>query len=204
MASVKICGITNLKDAQAAVKLGADALGFVFYKKSPRAISARAARNIIRELPESISKVGVFVDENESKVKEIASFCSLDTLQFHGKESSSYCEGFDEYTIIKAFRIKDKIDIKEISKYDVDAYLFDAFKKGTPGGTGRTFNWELLDKIQTLKVPVILSGGLNHENVAEAIKRIKPYAVDASSSLEAKPGVKNHKLIKLFIQSVKK
>jgi phosphoribosylanthranilate isomerase len=199
---VKICGITNLEDALKAVDLGADALGFIFYRKSPRYVTPRVAKLIINRLPSFINRIGVFVNERESEVKRIASYCGLDTLQFHGSESSSYCKKFKGYRIIKAFRINDKIDIENISKYKVDAYLLDTYKRGIPGGTGKVFNWDLLNKIRRFKRRIILSGGLNPENVKMAIRKVNPYAIDVSSSLEKRAGKKDHRLMELFFQSV--
>lgn len=204
MVKVKICGITNLKDALSAVSLGADALGFIFYKKSPRYIKPEKAKNIISKIPAFINTIGVFVDEKESTVKKIASYCDLDVLQFHGDETSSYCKRFKGYRIIKAFRIKDKVDIKTISKYKVDAYLLDTYKIDTPGGTGKTFNWNLVKKIKGLRTAIILSGGLNHRNVKKAVKITSPYAVDASSGLERRVGRKDYKLLELFFHAIDK
>jgi len=202
MVKVKICGITNLKDALAAVSLGADALGFVFYKKSPRYIKPKIAKDIIAETPAFINIVGVFVNEKESAVKKIASYCDLDVLQFHGDETNSYCNKFKDYKIIKAFRVKDDIDIKNISKYKVDAYLLDTHRTDTPGGTGKTFNWRLVKRLKVLKKAVILSGGLNHRNVKKAVKITSPYAVDASSGLECRLGRKDYKRMQLFFHAL--
>ena len=204
MVRVKICGITNVKDALFAVKLGADALGFVFYKKSPRYIKPAVAKKIISKIPAFINTVGVFVNEKESVVKKIASYCDLDVLQFHGDETSSYCKRFKGYKIIKAFRVKDDIDISRVYKYKVDAYLLDNYKSGIPGGTGKTFNWDLIKKIKPLRKAIIISGGLTHKNVRKVIKLASPYAVDASSLLERRVGRKDSKLMEAFFRSLKK
>ncbi|MDD5097270.1 MAG: phosphoribosylanthranilate isomerase [Candidatus Omnitrophica bacterium] len=203
MVKVKICGITNLEDALAALFNQADALGFVFYKKSARYISPGTAGNISRILPKKIIRVGVFVDEKEKLVKKIARQCGLNMLQFHGAESPEYCQRFQGYKVIKAFRIDKKIDLNAISKYKTFAYLFDTYQKDEIGGTGKKFNWNLLKQVVKIKQPVFLSGGLTASNVNAAIRLLKPDWVDASSSLELCPGMKDHKKIQKFINVAK-
>jgi len=203
MVKVKICGITNLEDALACLFNGADAIGFVFYKKSPRFISPLKARNISRILPKNILRVGVFVDGKESQVKKIAKVCKLDMLQFHGNESTEYCNKFKGYKIIKAFRIKAGADLDKIGSYKTFACLFDTFLKNKPGGTGKKFSWNLLRNMDKIDGKVFLSGDLTCSNVKEAIKKIGPDWVDVSSSLESRPGKKDHKKIKKFIEAVK-
>jgi phosphoribosylanthranilate isomerase len=198
--SVKICGITNLEDALACLFSGARALGFVFYKKSPRYISPLAAKNISRILPKKIKRVGVFVDQSVSAVKKIAKFCNLDMLQFHGHESPAYCRKFKGYKVIKAFRVNKKEDLCNISEYKTFAYLFDSFSDTKLGGTGNKFNWKILAQAGRMKQIIFLSGGLTCNNVARAIKLLKPDWVDVSSSLELAPGRKDHKKIQKFIQ----
>lgn len=202
MVKVKICGITNLEDALASLFYGADAIGFVFYKKSPRYISPEKAGNISRILPKGIFRAGVFVNEKENVVKKIAKLCGLNMLQFHGQESPEYCRKFKGYKIIKAFRIGRKINLDDLNGYKTFAYLFDAYSKSKSGGTGKKFNWNLLKQIVKIKHPVFLSGGLTCGNVSKAIKLLKPDWVDVSSSLESKPGKKDHKKIQKFIQSI--
>lgn len=202
MVRVKICGITNLEDALASLFYGADAIGFVFYKKSPRCISPEKAGNISRILPKGISRVGVFVNEKENVVKKIAKLCALDMLQFHGEESCEYCRKFKGYKIIKAFRVGGKINLDDLSGYKTFAYLFDTYSKTKSGGTGKKFNWNLLKQIVKIKRPVFLSGGLTCSNVPKAIKLLKPDWVDVSSSLESKPGEKDHQKIRRFIKVV--
>ncbi len=203
MVKVKICGITNLKDALVSVEAGCDALGFVFYKKSQRYIDPEEARDIIRVLPKSIIKIGVFVNLDEQAIKRIAKICGLKVLQFHGSESPEFCAKFKGYKIIKSFRIKNKIDLKNILKYNIFAFLFDTYMPLKPGGTGKTFNWKLVRHVDGLKRPVFLSGGLNKNNVRQAIEIAKPDWVDASSCLEKSPGKKDHKKIKEFIKAAK-
>lgn len=199
---VKICGITNLEDAKTAENLGADALGFVFYKKSPRYIAPEKARAIIGELGPFIATVGVFVNEKAARVKEIIGFCRLDILQFHGDEPPSYCANFKQYKTIKAIRIKDKVDLGKIKRYNTDAVLLDTFSKDSFGGTGKSFDWRIIKDLKSKK-PIILSGGLTAENVRQAIERVKIYAVDVSSGVEKSFGRKDHRKLTDFIRQVK-
>ncbi|MDD5568582.1 MAG: phosphoribosylanthranilate isomerase [Candidatus Omnitrophica bacterium] len=203
MVKVKICGITNLEDALASFFSGAGAIGFVFYKKSPRYIDPSKARNISRILPEEILKAGVFVDAKEKTVKKIARLCNLDMLQFHGSESSEYCKKFKGYKVIKAFRVKKEINSEEIMKYRVFGYLFDTFSENKAGGTGKKFNWNLLKNMDKIKGQVFLSGGLTRANVKSAINKLQPDWLDVSSSVEHKPGKKNRQKILKFIEAAK-
>ncbi len=205
MTWIKICGITNIEDARKSIELGADALGFVFYEKSPRKITKEKAREIITSIqdPESsIQPVGLFVDELEEKVNEIASYCNFNILQFHGDETPDYCKKFPQ-KIIKAFRIRDKESLVDIPKYEVDYYLLDAYSEELPGGTGRTFNWDLAKEAKEFGKPIILSGGLNPENIIEALKKVSPFGVDVSSGVEASPGKKDLTKLEEFIAKVK-
>lgn len=203
MVKFKICGITNLEDALASLFYGASAIGFVFYDKSPRCISPVDAANISRILPKKIKRVGVFVNEEVAKVKKIAKLCNLDMLQFHGQESPEYCKKFKGYKVIKAFRINHQEDLEGISKYKTFAYLFDSFSRTKLGGTGKKFNWKILAKAAKIEPIIFISGGLTSGNVKKAVKLLAPDWVDASSSLESKPGKKDHHKIKQFVQSVK-
>ncbi|MDI6689713.1 MAG: phosphoribosylanthranilate isomerase [Actinomycetota bacterium] len=202
MVRVKICGITNLEDALLAVKLGADALGFVF-AESPRCIEPQVAAEIIKAIPPFVSRVGIFVDEDETWVKTVATICGLDILQFHGSESASYCMQF-ERKVIKAFRIKQFSDLDIFPGYRaVDAFLLDTFVEGRCGGTGKTFDWRIARKAKEFGKPIILSGGLNPDNVAEAIRLVKPYAVDVSSGVEKEPGKKDPDKLRAFFENVR-
>ncbi len=204
MTKIKICGITNKTDALGASALGVDMLGFIFYKDSKRYVEPRVAEDIENVLPQSVKRVGVFVNEDSSRVLEVAQDVSLDILQFHGDETPEYCRSFrDSYKVIKAFRLKDKECLKKVNEYDVDFYLFDTLKSGLPGGTGEVFNWELLKDFEVLK-PVILSGGLTPQNIQAAIKEVSPYAVDVSTGVEKSPGRKDQELMKKFIDNVRK
>ncbi len=204
MTQIKICGITNKIDAINAAKLGVEMLGFVFYKKSKRYVEPMVVEDIANELPPSLGKVGVFVDEEKDEVIETAENASLEMLQFHGDETPEYCASFrDRYKVIKAFRLKDKKDLKKVNDYDVDFYLFDTYRRDSVGGTGETFDWKILKDFEVLK-PVILSGGLNPENVGRAISQIRPYGVDVSTGVEESPGKKSAALMKMFVEKVRK
>ena len=202
MTKVKICGITNYEDVQKAAYYGAWAVGFVFHKKSPRYISPSKARKLVDSLPPFITPVGVFVDQKERAIKEICKVTHINTVQFHGNEDTIFCKRFQDYKIIKAFRVDVMFDPNKVNKYKVDAYLFDAYQENVPGGTGKTFNWDLI-KDQKFIRPVMLSGGLNPDNVGKAIDDVNPYALDISSGLEKSPGVKDPKLIRAFFDSIK-
>lgn len=201
MVKIKVCGITNIEDALLAVELGVDALGFIF-APSPRQLTPQKARRIIQSLPPFVERVGVFVNETSRRVKEIAGFCYLSALQFHGEESPSYCASFP-YKVIKSFPAKDRIP-HNILNYKVDAYLLDTYCRGKRGGSGRTFNWDIAKKVGQLSSRLVLSGGLNPENVGEAIGKVRPYAVDVASGVEEKPGKKSRKKMQKFVQVVRK
>ena len=199
---VKICGITNIADALAATDAGADALGLMFYEKSPRYIALKAAVEIARQLPPFVIKVGVFVNAPEAEVMRAVSECGLNILQFHGDETPEYCQLFPVMTI-KAFRIKDAASLTSLPDYKTDAWLLDAYTPDKPGGTGEKFNWDLAIEAQKLGRPIFLAGGLTPENVAEAVRRVRPYAVDVSSGVEASPGKKDHEKVRTFIRAAK-
>ena len=204
MVKVKICGITNEEDAVASVNFGCDAVGFVFYKKSSRYITPDIASAIAKRLPKQVIKVGVFVNSQEKSIKDIAKLCNLDILQFHGDETPEFCRKFKGYKIIKAFRVKDEVNLEKVLKYKIFAYLFDTFTKTKIGGTGKKFDWKLIRHIDKIKRPIFLSGGLNAKNVKSALEVVKPHWVDVSSSVEIRRGKKDHKRIKEFIQAAKK
>ena len=198
---IKICGITQERDALYAAALGVHAIGFVF-AASPRQITPERARAIAAALPPLIQTVGVFVDEDPEKVLATAAFCHLDLLQFHGNESAAYCARFGR-RVIKALRIQAQSQFDRFAEYrDVaDAILLDTYVAGRPGGTGRTFDWNLAGEAGR-HGRIILAGGLNPDNVGEAISLVHPYAVDASSGLEQEPGVKDHDKMARFVEAV--
>jgi len=204
MTKIKICGITNKRDAIAAVELGIDMMGFVFYNGSKRYVEPKIVRDIANELPPFVAKVGVFVDLDKNKVLEIAEECALDMLQFHGDEAPDYCAGFkDSYKVIKAFRIKDRSSLKGINDYNADFYMLDAYSSKEKGGTGENFDWKIVESFEFLK-PVILSGGLTPDNVRDAIEKLSPYGVDVSSGVETSPGKKDQDFMKKFVENVRK
>lgn len=202
MVKVKICGITNLEDAQAAAEAGADALGFVFYPDSPRFIDPGNARAIIAKLPVFITSVGVFVDESEDLIRRIIREGGIQILQFHGSESPVLCTRFRE-KVIKAIRIKDEESISEMQMYDVDTFLLDTYLDCSKGGTGKTFNWKYAEMAKE-NGRIILSGGLNPSNIGDAVRKLKPYGVDVSSGVEISPGKKDHDKIREFVREAKK
>ena len=202
MTRVKICGITSEADALAAVEAGADALGFMFYEASARFIAAREAAAILGALPPFVVRVGVFVNATEERVREVAEECGLDALQFHGDETPEFCARFAS-RVIKAFRVRDEESLKGLSAYPVGAWLLDSYVPDQRGGTGALFNWDLALEAKTAGRPVILAGGLTPENVAEAVRRVQPYAVDVSSGVESSPGRKDPAKMRAFIQAVR-
>ncbi|MDI6785494.1 MAG: phosphoribosylanthranilate isomerase [bacterium] len=201
MVKIKVCGITNIKDALECVELGIDALGFIF-AESKRRVNKETVKEIARELPPFITLVGVFVNEEKETVKKIAKYCKLDILQFHGQETTNYCQEFIEYKTIKSFSIKSKFSLEDVNNFQVSAYLFDTFKMGTHGGTGICFDWNVL-KRASFKRPIIISGGLNSDNIARCINLLQPYAVDICSGVEEYPGKKDKEKLRNFIKKIK-
>ncbi len=198
---VKICGITNQEDALKAVYYGARALGFIFYKNSPRFVSPSRVRKIVEQLPPFVTPVGVFVNQKEGAIRDICEFTRIHTIQLHGDEDPHFCKRLQDYKIIKVFRVKNRFDPSNLSAYKVDAYLFDAFSENSFGGTGQPFNWEVLKDIKFNK-PFILAGGLTPKNIPEALKMLSLYAVDISSGVEKSPGVKDPRLMKELFDSL--
>ena len=201
MVRIKICGITNPKDAIAACELGADALGFIFYNGSKRYIEPEKARAIVSELPPFISTVGVFVNQDVPEIESVVETVGIDTVQLHGDESADFCSKIP-LRVIKAVRVKEFVDADAVELYPVQAILFDKLDENMYGGTGKSFDWEALRGVN-IPQKVILSGGLTHENVSEAIKTVGPYAVDVSSGVEDSPGYKNHLKLREFIEAVR-
>lgn len=203
---VKMCGTTRLEDALAAVRYGVDGLGFIFYEKSPRYILPEQAARIIEELPPFIDRVGVFVNAPLEDLEE-ASKGGLSYLQLHGNESVEYCREVRERLpccgIIKAFRVGKESRSEQFSPYNewVDGFLLDTYVKGAQGGTGKTFDWSILDSLQ-LSCPLFLAGGLSSANVVEAIRSVRPFAVDVNSGVEHCPGEKDHALLEEFMYLV--
>ena len=199
---IKICGITNLADALAAVEAGADALGLNFYEKSPRHVSVKTAAEISKHLPPFIMRAGVFVNADEDLVTRAIAECGLSLLQFHGDETPEFCVQFGLMSM-KAFRIRDVESLKEIPNYPTDVYLLDAYSPGARGGTGEKFNWDLAVEAQKFGKPIFLAGGLTPENVADAVRTVRPFGVDVASGVERAPGRKDHAKIRAFIAAVR-
>jgi phosphoribosylanthranilate isomerase len=198
---IKICGITNSEDAQLSASLGADALGFNFYRKSPRYIAPQETRNIVNQITGDVLKVGVFVNEDFDEVVAIAKVSGIDTVQLHGEEAPEYVAKLKNVTglvVIKAFRMSPDFVPENILQYDVDMVLLDAFSKNEHGGTGQTFDWEIAKKVVSIFPKMFLAGGLDPSNIAEAIKTVAPYGVDACSGLESEPGTKDEKQLRSF------
>ena len=198
---IKICGITNIEDATAASELGADALGFIFYKDSKRFVDPNIAASIISELPPFITTVGVFVNQSLDEIIEIKNLTGIDAAQLHGDESPGFCTQVP-FKVIKVVRVKDSSNLDRVAQYPVQAILFDTYSDVEYGGTGNTFDWEILKDI-SLPGKIILSGGLSPDNVADAVSIVRPYAVDVSSGVEAEPGKKDHKKLKRFFEAMK-
>jgi phosphoribosylanthranilate isomerase len=203
MTQIKICGITCREDALMAAKFGADALGFIFYNASPRCVTPEAACSIIHHLPDGVARVGVFVNHDASKVSEIAAFCALDLIQFHGDETPDYCRLFPADYVIKALSPRTLDDLETLAAYPVKAILVDHREAGCYGGSGRTSNWELAGQIKRLH-PLILAGGLHEGNIEEAIRIVAPDAVDINSGVEGSPGKKNPEKVMRIIEIIRK
>ena len=198
---VKICGMTNLKDVKVAVDGGVDAVGFIFYKKSPRSVTMQAVREIVLELPPFVDSVGVFVNETAEQINKISDHCKLDRVQLHGDESPAFCKKIRR-RVIKAIRVKDIQSLKKLSDYPVSSFLLDTFSEDQYGGTGKVFDWNLAYSAKKYG-PIILAGGLTPINVRQAIQRIQPYGVDVCSGVESQPGIKDHKKMQAFLKNVK-
>lgn len=198
MTQVKICGITNQEDALFAARCGAAALGFIFYPFSPRYIKPEDAGKIISVLPDALVEVGVFVNENVAEIKRVMEYCGLDMIQLHGDETPEFCREFPSARVIKAVELKNEADFVYAKSYHVGAILVDSRHAGLYGGTGRKANWELACRVKNKK-PLILSGGINEKNIAEAMKTVVPVALDINSGVESEPGKKDHaKLARIF------
>ena len=202
MLKVKICGITNLEDASLAVRLGADMLGFIF-ASSPRRTSPEVAKDILRQVPPFIKSVGVFVNEDPEVIRETINFCGIDMAQLHGDESPEFCNQFMP-AAIKALKIKDESILQSVAPYKgkVKALLLDTYSEKMPGGTGKSFDWELAVKIREMGIPIILAGGLGPSNIEDAISTVQPYAVDVNSGVEESPGKKSPILMKELFEKI--
>lgn len=197
---VKICGITRLEDALCAAENGAAAVGFIFYPPSPRYIEPQKAGEIIDRLPDHLIKVGVFVNETEPVISRIYTDCRLDMIQLHGDETPEFCRHFSARQLIKALELKNEEDLERVGLFDVAAILVDSRHAGLYGGTGRTSDWNLAQKVSR---PVILSGGLKEDNVIEGLQKVRPAALDINSGVEERPGKKDPAKIERILQMIK-
>ncbi len=198
---VKICGITRVEDALCAVQHGADAIGLVFYAPSPRNVNVAQAIEIVNKIPAFISVVGLFVNADKSYINSVLSAVRLDILQFHGDESPAECTQFG-LPYLKAIRVKPETNLHQCAQdfSQAKALLLDTYTEGVAGGTGQVFDWNLIPK--NLTKPLILAGGLNAQNVAQAIQQVQPYAVDVSGGVEVAKGIKDAAKIAAFMQQV--
>ena len=204
MTQVKICGNTNVEDVKLAASLGADYLGMIF-AESKRKIDLVTAKGLIAALPHFGNFVGVFYNQPKQEVQATAKKLGLRILQFHGDEPALYCRSFIDqgYQVIKTFRIKDAMSLKRLDEYNVTAFLFDTFSKDEKGGSGKTFDWNLIEDRPFVHEKLFLAGGLNPQNVKAAIEKIRPYAVDVASGVEVRAGKKDPALLEAFIQIAK-
>jgi phosphoribosylanthranilate isomerase len=206
MTLVKICGITNLEDARLAVKCGADAIGFNFFPGSKRYIDEGYVESIVERLQNPITKVGVFVNQPIEEIIETEGIAELDVIQLHGEEPPEFIndlKSMSDAKIIKAFRVNSDFAPEIIDKYDVDAVMLDAYSKNEHGGTGRVFDWQIAAGLAPFIDQMYLAGGLNANNVADAIRIVKPFAVDVASGVESAPGKKDPKKLEAFIRNAK-
>ena len=197
---VKVCGITNAGDARFAAEQGATALGFIFYSGSPRCVTPQDAAMIAAVLPKTVLRVGVFVDEEPEQIRTIAALIGLDVVQLHGNETPAVCEKLSDLRIWKAFRVAPGFNVGGLKVYPCEAYFLDAASNGAYGGTGRTFPWSIAVEAKR-HGRVILAGGLDRDNVGEALRQVAPHGVDASSRLERRPGVKDPDKVKAYLEA---
>jgi phosphoribosylanthranilate isomerase len=202
---VKICGITNPLDAQSAVEAGADALGFLCYRQSPRYVGPDTIRRIVADLPPFILAVGVFVDEEPKVIRDVMDACGLAIAQLHGDESAAYCEALGR-PVLRAIRLRDRDSLLQLAEYRgraaVRGFVVDAYAKESYGGTGQVVDWNLAAEAARA-VPLLLAGGLTPKNVSEAIRKVRPYGVDVSSGVEISPGKKDHEKLRAFVRAAK-
>ena len=206
---IKMCGITNIEDAEEGIRAGVDALGFIFVEDSPRYIEPEKAKEIVEQLSPFVDLVGVFVDRENVEVQEIIDYCGLSYAQLHGSESPEYCSQIayaaSPCKVIKAFRVGPNTAAAEFHPYqnEVQGYLLDTYVADQAGGTGRTFDWEIVRSLE-LQRPVILAGGLTPENVGEAILKVQPFAIDVNSGVELRPGLKDYDKLGALVEEVRK
>lgn len=202
---IKICGITSRHDAETAVRLGADALGFIFVPESPRLLTMTAAAGIIDALPPFVARVAVTANAAEGTIRQMIQTCGFDTIQLHGEEPPAFCARFEGVKVVKAFRVGGGFALSRLEEYRTvtDGWLLDAYAAGKLGGTGETFDWAVAREAAALGHPLILAGGLNAANVGDAVRTVNPYGVDVSSGVEAEPGRKDPQKLADFIRGVR-
>ena len=206
---IKMCGITNIEDAEEGIRAGVDALGFIFVEDSPRYIEPEKAKEIVEQLSPFVDLVGVFVDRENVEVQEIIDYCGLSYAQLHGSESPEYCSQIayaaSPCKVIKAFRVAPNTTAAEFHPYqnEVQGFLLDTYVADQAGGTGRTFDWKIVRSLE-LQRPVILAGGLTPENVGEAILKVQPFAIDVNSGVELRPGLKDYDKLGALLEEVRK
>lgn len=204
---IKVCGITNIEDAKAAIDAGVDAIGFIFAENSPRYVSPEKVKEIVAALPPFINITGVFVDKDPVEIEEIIAYCGLNYVQLHGSEDGEYCSKLAQAAtpckVIKAFRVGTATMAADFKPYEesVKGFLLDTYVEGQEGGTGKPFNWSIIESLN-LQLPVILAGGLTPENVAEAVRAVRPFAVDINSGVEIEPGKKDIDKLRAAIANV--
>ena len=204
MTLVKMCGITNVEDALAAVGAGAGMLGFNFYRRSPRYVSPADVRLMVAEVPAGVVCVGVFVNEEGPEVvSRLSAEAGLGAAQLHGAETPEFCDGLGDLWKIKALGVGEDFTPEEAARFETDALLLDAYAPGEWGGTGRTFDWAVARRTRELAPRLILAGGLTPGNVAAAVREVGPYAVDACSGVEVAPGRKSPELMRRFVEAVR-
>lgn len=199
---VKICGLTRIEDVHVACAAGAHAIGFMLYRKSKRYVSFEKAQSLASEVSPFVARVGVMVNPTMDEVKRAVEYSGMDMIQLHGDESPEFLEKVP-VSVLKAFRIKDRDSLSQLNHYQsASAWLLDSYVAGEMGGTGHRFNWDLAVEAQSYGKPIILAGGLNAENISDAVKRVSPYGVDVSSGVEDQPGIKSESKIYQFINQV--
>lgn len=205
---IKMCGLTREKDVEAGINAGLDALGFIFYDKSQRNITPDFVRSVVAKIGPFTDCIGVFVDRQREEVEEIVEYCGLSHAQLHGNEDPKYCERVERFVspcrVVKAFRVRETSTKEEFAPYAdvVHGFLLDTYSKGIAGGTGHTFDWSIIEKLE-LQRPVILAGGLNPDNVEEALQEVLPFGLDVNSGVEIEPGIKDHGKLYDFVRKVR-
>lgn len=204
---IKVCGITSAEDAKEAIEAGVDAVGFIFAEKSPRYISPEKVKEIVAQLPPFIHYVGVFVDKDPIEIEEIIEYCGLSYVQLHGSEDAEYCRKLAQAAtpckVIKAFRVSSRTLASDFTPYEetVKGFLLDTHVEGQEGGTGKPFDWSIIQSLK-LQLPMILAGGLTPENAAEAVRAVRPFAIDVNSGVEDEPGKKNYEKLRRLVKNV--